>query len=121
MFKIVYSFVSMILSMGIAIYLSMKGYSFAIVYVACWIAFLIIGWIGGKIVSLPVIEDVNRLGGAILGFVKGMTWVSLVLVIIFYINELGFLLEVKKYIGESAVHIIYENNPILYFIDLLKK
>lgn len=121
LFKIVYSFLSMILSLGIAIYLSMEGYSFAIAYAFCWIAFLIIGWIVGKLVSFPVIKDVNRMGGGILGFVKGMIWVSLILVVIYYINELGFLLDVKNRIEDSVICVIYEKNPILFLIDLFKK
>ena len=65
----------------------------AVVFVAIVIAFHLLGLLMQKVVGVTILGPVDRIGGAVLGAVKGVLFVSLVCVLVFNVPASGRITE----------------------------
>jgi membrane protein required for colicin V production len=56
--------------------------SFVVIFLACIVVAHIIGWLVGKLFSISGLGFLNRIGGGLLGFVKGCLIVCVVVIIL---------------------------------------
>ncbi|MEN1968280.1 CvpA family protein [Lentibacillus sp. N15] len=84
--------------------------SFAIIFFAVKIVLQIIASMLDFVAELPVLHSINRLLGAVLGFVE----IYLILFVILYILALTPLGNVQSWIGDSFIaRLIVEHTPVL--------
>jgi membrane protein required for colicin V production len=69
-----------------------KALSFVVIFLACIVAAYFIGWVVGRIVTISGLGFFNKLGGAILGFVKGCLIVCVMVIVLnaFFSPNAGF-------------------------------
>lgn len=81
-----------------------------VIYLILRILLRVIGVIG----RIPIIRGVNRLFGAILGFVEGILIVWCICLIVMAISQTPFGVKIVDVIDQSAVlKLIYDNNLLL--------
>jgi membrane protein required for colicin V production len=77
----------------------------AVVFLVVVFAFHLIGLMFQKIVSVTILNPVDRIGGAVLGAVKGVLFVSLVCVLLFSIPDSeGFRQRLAANRAATAIH-----------------
>lgn len=90
----------------------------AAVYVACYIIVSIIVFIIGILLNvvsrLPVLKQINRISGGIIGLAMGVIFVWLGFVIITFLGNTSFASEAFRQIDENAfLTFMYDRNIIL--------
>lgn len=84
--------------------------SFIIIFLAVKILLQILSSMLDFVAQLPILNSVNRLAGAVLGFLE----VYVVLFLLLYILTLAPLEQIQTYLnGSSLVHWMLENTPYL--------
>jgi membrane protein required for colicin V production len=69
-----------------------RAISFVVIFLACIVAAHIIGWLVGKIVTISGLGFFNKLGGGLLGFVKGCLIICVMVIVLnaFFPADIGF-------------------------------
>ncbi|MCH5266647.1 MAG: CvpA family protein [Lachnospiraceae bacterium] len=90
-----------------------EGAAFVAALVVTGIALGIVGSLLKIIDHIPVVKQVNRIGGALLGFVFGMLIVWVALFVIGTFQEVGWFQEAAGYIRQSPILMAMEKcNPL---------
>jgi membrane protein required for colicin V production len=69
-----------------------RAISFVLIFLACIVAAYFIGWLVGKIVTISGLGFFNKMGGALLGFVKGCLIICVMVIVLntFFPADTGF-------------------------------
>ena len=62
---------------------------FAAIYLACWIVFKVLILIAGKIAEIPVLKQVNKLGGIAVGAFKGLLLSAAFSTVMWLLSQMG--------------------------------
>lgn len=95
---------------------------FLLVFVISMIVFSIVIFILDNIMKLPILEHVNRIGGIIVGLVKGVLYNCVLITIVTFVLPLIENPWLMNSINDSYIVIhFYNNNILLYLIYFLIK
>ncbi len=94
--------------------------SFFILFVGSFIITLIVKAIVSAITSLPIISTVDKLLGFVLGLVKGILFISAVMLLLSFMGNIGFVETINTYIMDSFLaSYMYNNNILLIIVDFV--
>ena len=94
-----------------------KGLSFIGIFVVARIALFIISKIANLVAEIPLIKQVNKAGGIIVGAIKGLLVIYIILAILSFVAPIFTASPLYEMISKSyVVSYMYDNNLLLQFI-----
>lgn len=98
------------------------GMSFIMIVVAVMVGIMILTLVIDQFMGLPVLKEVNKLGGIVVGFLKGALNVFVLMTLItFFMPLLKLTWLVDAIQGSTIAIYFYNNNLLLYLIYYLLK
>lgn len=95
--------------------------SFFVGFVIALLIFAVVGWMLSGIGKLPVIKEVNKLAGAIVGGVIGLLLIWIVMLFLNYWFSTGQQMEIYALIQNSLIaKYLYQFNFLVYYLILLQ-
>ena len=88
--------------------------SYLITYLIVWLISVILLKLMGDVMKIPILNGLNRVGGAAFGFAKGMVYLLLFFLVVSLISSSELGKALMQMIQENTVLLwLYEHNPIL--------
>lgn len=90
---------------------------FVLLFILLLLAFKLLSKLSESITSIPIIKQINKLGGVIVGSVVGLLYIYLALFIVGIFSGTGAMEKVISMIQESAIaSYFYNHNMIVWLI-----
>ena len=88
--------------------------SYLITYLFVWLISIIILKLMNDFMKIPILNGLNRIGGATFGFAKGMVYLLLFFLVLSLISSTTLGQELMQMVEDNTALLwLYENNPIL--------
>ncbi|BEP30418.1 CvpA family protein [Helicovermis profundi] len=91
--------------------------AFLLVFIVAYIALILIVKLLDSIAKLPILKEINKLGGFIVGVVKGLVFIYIIMTIIMIVNPIVSNSYIVGLIQSSMIgSFFYNHNIIMFFV-----